>query len=109
MANKLIRSNRNPIKPDKQAEISDFSNSNKGIKTPQNQVASVTFDTNLKINNHIRNKLQAMAVLGYSDNQKAAIEVALSVYIESLTSDERKELEFQIDSLEKRDVRIKSK
>ncbi|WP_260340281.1 DUF5388 domain-containing protein, partial [Levilactobacillus parabrevis] len=29
---------------------------------------SVTFDTNLKINNHIRNKLQAMAVLGYSDN-----------------------------------------
>lgn len=24
MANKLIRSNRNPIKPDKQAEISDF-------------------------------------------------------------------------------------
>ncbi|ARW49532.1 hypothetical protein [Levilactobacillus brevis] len=33
MANKLIRSNRNPIKPDKQAEISDFSNSNKGIKT----------------------------------------------------------------------------
>ncbi|MGJ3707157.1 DUF5388 domain-containing protein [Levilactobacillus brevis] len=70
---------------------------------------SVTFDTNLKINNHIRNKLQAMAVLGYSDNQKAAIEVALSVYIESLTSDERKELEFQIDSLEKRDVRVKSK
>ncbi|MBS0948684.1 DUF5388 domain-containing protein [Levilactobacillus brevis] len=72
-------------------------------------VDSVTFDTNLKINNHIRNKLQAMAVLGYSDNQKAAIEVALSVYIESLTSDERKELEFQIDSLEKRDVRVKSK
>ncbi|MDT7020104.1 DUF5388 domain-containing protein (plasmid) [Levilactobacillus namurensis] len=70
---------------------------------------SVTFDTNLKINNHIRNKLQAMAVLGYSDNQKAAIEVALSVYIESLTSDERKELEFQIDSLEKRDVRVKNK
>ncbi len=47
-----------------------------------------------------------MAVLGYSDNQKAAIEVALSVYIESLTSDERKELEFQIDSLEKRDMHL---
>ncbi|WP_434108406.1 DUF5388 domain-containing protein [Levilactobacillus brevis] len=109
MANKLIRSNRNPIKPDKQAEISDFSKSNKETYPPKNRVASVTFDTNLKINNHIRNKLQAMAVLGYSDNQKAAIEVALSVYIESLTSDERKELEFQIDSLEKRDVRVKSK
>lgn len=64
MANKLIRSNRNSVKPDKRAEILDFSNSNQKTQTSKNQVASGTFDTNLKINNHIRNKLQTMAVLG---------------------------------------------
>lgn len=64
MANKLIRSNRNSVKPDKRAEILGFSNSNQETQTSKNQVASGTFDTNLKINNHIRNKLQTMAVLG---------------------------------------------
>ena len=43
---------------------------------PENK-DQVTFDTNLKISNHSRNKLQTMASIGYSENQRSAVDVAL--------------------------------
>ncbi|MCK8607242.1 DUF5388 domain-containing protein [Apilactobacillus ozensis] len=109
----LVRSNRD-IKPKNQASIEDF---NKKQSTKEKQdinkndknVTSVTFNTNLKINNHIRNKLQAMALTGLAENQKDAIEIALAAYMESLTKNEREAVDLQANTLEARDVSKKNK
>ena len=69
----------------------------------------VTFDTNLKISNHSRNKLQAMASIGYSENQRTAVDVALQVWYDTLTMNEQKEFDLQVHTLERRDVRFKRK
>lgn len=69
----------------------------------------VTFDTNLKISNHSRNKLQAMASIGYSENQRSAVDVALQAWYDTLTVNEQKEFYLQVHTLEQRDVKIKSK
>lgn len=69
----------------------------------------VTFDTNLKISNHSRNKLQAMASIGYSENQRTALDIALQAWYEALTLNEQKEFDLQVHTLEQRDVRMKSK
>lgn len=69
----------------------------------------VTFDTNLKISNHSRNKLQAMASIGYSENQRTAVDVALQSWYDTLTINEQKEFDLQVHTLERRDVRIKRK
>ena len=69
----------------------------------------VTFDTNLKISNHSRNKLQAMASIGYSENQRSAVDLALQAWYDTLTVNEQKEFDLQVHTLEQRDVKIKSK
>lgn len=75
---------------------------------PENK-DQVTFDTNLKISNHSRNKLQAMASIGYSENQRSAVDVALQAWYDTLTVNEQKEFDLQVHTLEQRDVKIKSK
>ena len=42
-----------------------------------------TFDTKLKISNHSRNRLQTMASIGYSENQRTALDIALQTWYES--------------------------
>ncbi|WP_353485812.1 DUF5388 domain-containing protein [Apilactobacillus xinyiensis] len=108
----LVRSNRD-IKPKNQASINDFNkkaDTKKDKNNPKNKnVTSVTFNTNLKINNHIRNKLQAIALTGLAENQKDAIEIALAAYLESLTKNEREAINLQANTLEARDVSKKNK
>lgn len=109
MANSLIRSNRNKEnsipKPDKQAKASDFDNSSVNSEV----ISSITFDTNLKISNHSRNKLLAMAMIGYAENQRLAVDTAIQSFYEQLSSTEQREFELQVSTLESRDVRLKSK
>ncbi|MCT6891239.1 MAG: DUF5388 domain-containing protein [Lactobacillus sp.] len=108
--NPLVNSNRNRksenFKPQVSAHASDFDNTEKEMT---NTVTSVTFDTNLKISNHSRNKLQAMASIGYSENQRTAVDVALQAWYDTLTMNEQKEFDLQVHTLERRDVRIKRK
>lgn len=107
MANSLIRSNRNKvdIKPEVFAKAEDFEKEKKVI-TPTTRV---TFDTNLKISNHSRNKLQVIANLGYADSQKSALDLALQAFVEDLTANEKKAFDIQLETLETRDARLKSK
>ena len=77
-------------------------------KLPENK-DQVTFDTNLKISNHARNKLQAMASIGYSENQRTAVDIALQAWYDNLTMNKQKEFDLQVHTFEIRDVRIKRK
>lgn len=69
----------------------------------------VTFNTNIKISNHTRNRLQALANLGYASSQKDAIDLIFSAYLDTLLDSEKKELELQIDVLERKDAKLKKK
>ncbi|UWY26086.1 DUF5388 domain-containing protein (plasmid) [Lacticaseibacillus paracasei] len=67
----------------------------------------VTFDTNLRMDNHDRNFLQAMASVGYASTQRGALKVMAGAYLDSLSDSERKTLETVIQTLEQRDARQK--
>lgn len=111
MANNLIRSNRknndeNFLKPQKKVTVSDL---NVPVEKKTVEVNRVSFNTNLKISNHSRNKLQSMVNLGHADSQKDAIDILFECFVEDLTESEKKEIELQIDILEKRDAKTKQK
>lgn len=107
MANSLIQSNRNKdnLVPKVTAKAEDFETK----KVADLETTSVTFDTNLKISNHSRNKLQTIANLGYADNQKNALDTALAAFFENLSPTEQKAFKLQTETLESRDVRLKNK
>lgn len=103
---RLINSNKTnkELQPNKTASIRDFDD--KLIKrSPKSE--SVTFDTSIRINNHIRNKLVALANLGYAGSQKDAINLIFESYRDELDQDSKKELDLQIKTLEKRDAKMK--
>lgn len=69
----------------------------------------VTFYANVRINNHIKNKAEALSAIGLYKSQKDVIEGAIDYLIDSLSSDDKRRLKFQIETLEERDVRMKRK
>ncbi|MDF7639968.1 DUF5388 domain-containing protein [Lactobacillus sp. ESL0791] len=99
----LIKSNRNfkDLQPKKIASLDDLK------EKKSSKLNEVTFDTNLKITNHSRNKLQALMTLGYTASQKEAIDLLFQVFHDQLDADSKKELDFQIKTLEKRDIKLK--
>lgn len=101
----LINSNRTAkdLQPKNTASITDFE------KQPakKNKPDTVTFDTSIRINNHIRNKLVALATLGYTSSQKDAIDLIFANYRDGLDADSKKELDLQIKTLERRDAKLK--
>lgn len=75
---------------------------------PQNK-DQVTFYANVRIDNHIKNKAEALAAIGLYKSQKEAIDEALDYLINSLPNEDKRRLKFQLETLEERDVRMKSK
>ena len=69
----------------------------------------VTFYANVRIDNHIKNKAEALAAIGLYKSQKEAIDEALDYLINSLPNEDKRRLKFQLETLEERDVRMKSK
>lgn len=73
------------------------------------QKNQVTFYANVRINNHIKNKAEALFAIGLYKSQKEAIDAALDYLINSLPNEDKRRLKFQIETLEDRDVRIRGK
>lgn len=95
------------IKPKQTFSIDDLGNSKNEKKTPKLNVKtdSVTVYTSVRVNNHIKNKAEALSSIGLASSQKDAIDIALDNYIQSLSEEDRTRLKFQIETLEERDVR----
>lgn len=74
-----------------------------------NIVDSVTFYANVRINNHIKNRLEALSTIGLATSQKDAMESAINYYIESLPDETKRKLKTQIATLEERDVLLKNR
>ncbi len=77
--------------------------------TEENKSNRITFYANVRINNHIKNKAEALSAIGLYKSQKEAIDEALDYLINSLPNEDKRRLKFQIETLEDRDVRMKGK
>lgn len=105
------------IEPEKKFTVEDLNENTKasgsieqGNETNQNQDSNrITFYANVRIDNHIKNKAEALSAIGLYKTQKEAIDKALDYLITSLPSEDKRRLKFQIETLEERDVRFKRK
>lgn len=111
----LLNSNRSkqntlkrgePIKPTESMSIKDFDNFTEKVTS---KIESVTYYANVRINNHIKNKAEALSIIGIANSQKDAIDRALDSFIEQLTDDEKRSYKNQLATLEEKDVKMKSK
>ena len=119
----LVRSNRNKskkidrghdIKPENTFSLNELEEkqpqeNKKPQTTKKNVVERVTFYANIRINNHIKNKLEALTMLGLAKSQKQAVEIALDYYLNSLPDDFKRKYKIAVKTLEDRDVLVKSK
>ena len=65
----------------------------------------ITEPVNLRVDNHIRNKIAALITMGHSDNQKEMVETFVNLYIENLTNSELKRFEDLVQIYEDKDVK----
>lgn len=110
---KNIERKPNPI-IEKQVDRNSFNiekiTSNSSHSPQKLGVKSETERATIKVDNHVRNMLTALANLGIYDSQKEAVEQMCLREIEELSADQRKRFEFMLDTLELKDyTRQKSK
>ncbi|MDO7803268.1 DUF5388 domain-containing protein (plasmid) [Pediococcus pentosaceus] len=98
------------IKPKNTFTTDDLkSNNGKPSKPGKSVTDSVTFYANVRINNHIKNKAEALSGIGLYKSQKDAIDNALDYLIDSLDAEDKRKFTFQLDILESRDARTRGK
>jgi Arc/MetJ-type ribon-helix-helix transcriptional regulator len=98
------------IKPKNTFTTDDLkSNNGKPSKLGKSVADSVTFYANVRINNHIKNKAEALSGIGLYKSQKDAIDNALDYLIDSLDAEDKRKFTFQLDILESRDTRTRGK
>ncbi len=102
------------IVPEKKFTIEDLNSEDKSTTKSENinsdsKTDRITFYANVRINNHIKNKAEALSAIGLYKSQKEAIDEALDYLINSLPNEDKRRLKFQIETLEERDVRMKNK
>lgn len=93
----------NAITPQNSVNMNEVLLNDKDNKT----IDSVTFYANVRINNHIKNKIQALSILGLANSQKDAIETAVNYYIDSLPPETIRKFKTQVEVLEERDKKTK--
>ena len=86
------------IKPKNTFTTDDLKSNNGKPSKPGKSVAdSVTFYANVRINNHIKNKAEALSGIGLYKSQKDAIDNALDYLIDSLDAEDKRKFTFQLD------------
>lgn len=101
--NSLERGDR--IEPANSMSIKDLDNSS---DQSSSKIESVTYYANVRINNHIKNKAEALSIIGIAKSQKDAIDRALDSFVDQLSDDEKRSYKNQLATLEAKDVKMKS-
>ena len=97
------------IKPKKTFTTDDLSEKNNKLDQKIQVADSVTFYANVRINNHIKNKAEALSGIGLYRSQKDSIDNALDYLVDSLDAEDKRKFNFQLAILESRDARTKGK
>lgn len=69
----------------------------------ENKAPRVTLPATLRINNHIKNELQALVSMGHFDSFKDFLEISLNDYMNNLPDTEQKQVEYIVSKLELKD------
>ena len=76
-------------------------------ENPTNNLATlsttITEPVNIRVDNHIRNRIAALITMGHSDTQKEMVETLVSLFIEGLEKSELKRFEDLVDIYEQKD------
>ena len=102
-SNKIIPRKSTP-KPVKKVSLNSIDEDNSQKNNISKKVDSVTFDTTLRIDNHLKNFMKAMVILGDTPTQQRALKKLQDAYFEGLTDEEQKTLKMQISTLENGDA-----
>lgn len=75
------------------------------VKTTEEEqkLPQVTLPVNIRVDNHIKNKLQALISLGYFDTYKGFVEASIDEYLNNLDDDENRKIEYIVNKLELKD------
>jgi len=65
----------------------------------------ITEPVNIRVDNHIRNKIAALITMGHSESQKEMVETFVNLYIEDLSNSELKRFEDLVQIYEDKDVK----
>lgn len=65
----------------------------------------VTEPVNIRVDNHIRNKIAALITMGHSDSQKEMVETFVNLYVEDLNESDAKRFEDLVQIYEDKDVK----
>lgn len=107
---KLVNSNRNKknlnrgtsITPENTFQLNEHSEN----KIEKNTLATTYTPkaTSMKIDSEIRDKINALSLIGIGDNQKEVVNRALSSFLETLTEDQQRTFYNQFEVLRKRTI-----
>lgn len=64
---------------------------------------TITEPVNIRVDNHIRNRIAALITMGHSDTQKEMVETLVNLFIEGLEKSEFKRFEDLVDIYEQKD------
>lgn len=114
----LVKSNRKnnridrgkPIKPKNEVTLKDIQNiegPNPNTSSTQDlkKTTTVTKYANVRVDNHIRNKLEALISLGIGNSQKQIVNDAVNFLVDNLSKDDQRLFKTVFDTLEAKDVR----
>ncbi|HIB3194324.1 MULTISPECIES: DUF5388 domain-containing protein [Enterococcus] len=100
--NKLVRSNRNktldrgaPITPKETFKLDQK-------KTELKTVEYTPKPASMKIDSELRDKINALSLIGIGENQKEVVSRALSSLVDSLTEEQQRTFKNQFEVLRKR-------
>ena len=65
----------------------------------------ITEPVNIRVDNHIRNKIAASITMGHSDSQKEMVETFVNLYVENLNDSDAKRFEDLVQIYEDKDVK----
>lgn len=85
----------------------DKTNSSKESTSKEKAIISsfITEPVNIRVDNHIRNKIAALITMGHSDSQKEMVETFVNLYIENLNDSDAKRFEDLVQIYEDKDVK----
>lgn len=76
-------------------------------ENPKNNLATlsttITEPVNIRVDNHIRNRIAALITMGHSDTQKEMVETLVNLFIEGLEKSDLKRFEDLVDIYEQKD------
>ena len=76
-------------------------------ENPTNNLATlsttITEPVNIRVDNHIRNRIAALITMGHSDTQKEMVETLVNLFIEGFEKSELKRFEDLVDIYEQKD------